>query len=463
MGLLVNADAGRDFDVIVIGAGAAGISAAVELAAAGLRCTILEARDRIGGRIFTVIDPLHNHPVELGAEFIHGRPPEILDLLRAAKVSVHETAGDHWCAENGQLRICDFSSDLDKILRKLDDQEPDQSFLDFLKTYSGEDQKPPRQRRAEQWATSYVSGFNAADPALVGVHWLVEGMRADEKIEGHRTFRAKHGYADLIEIFRQQLKQARVPMRVSTVVHSISWKPGRVEVTAGSPQGVLQLSAARVVITVPLGVLQAAADERGSIQFNPELPPTTQSAIRNILMGKVIRVTLRFRDRFWAGLPKNRGSGGKTLDEMGFLFSHDDWFPTWWSTLPNKSPFLVGWAPFLCAERLSGRGDPFIVDKSIETLSRLLSTRKDELQALLEHAYLHDWQTDPFARGAYSYGKAGHEHAPRDLSTAIEGTLFFAGEATDLNGHTGTVHGAMSSGRRAAAQIVKAAPNSSSR
>jgi monoamine oxidase len=454
----VSLDEGSKVDVIVIGAGAAGISAATALAAAGLSCVILEARDRIGGRIFTVFDPTHHYAVELGAEFIHGRPPEIWDLLRAANIVVSETAGASWCMEYGRLGTCDFSSDVDRILQKLDDQKPDESFLEFLRTYSREGRKAPRRERAERWATSYISGFNAADPALVGVHWLVAGMRADEKIEGDRTFRAKRGYADLIEIFRQQLRQAGVPVLQSTVVHAVRWQPGQVEVAASSPQGILQFSAPHVLITVPLGVLQAAAQERGSIQFTPELPSETQSAIHNIPMGKVIRVTLRFRERFWTMLPEEtRDSGGKTMDDMGFLFSHDDWFPTWWTTLPHKSPFLVGWAPFQCAERLSGESESFIVDKSLDTLSRLLGKRKDELEAMLDHAYVHDWQTDPFARGAYSYGKAGYENAPRDLSSPVDGTLFFAGEATDLSGHTGTVHGAMASGRRAAAQICQAA------
>jgi monoamine oxidase len=449
------AESAGDLDVIVIGAGAAGISAAVNLAKTGLKVAMLEARERIGGRIFTVIDAAHQFPVELGAEFIHGRPAEIWKPLTARKIAITEVKGDNWCVEDGRLEACDFFSSVDEILGKLDDSNRDESFLEFLRRYSGTKEKTPQQLRAEKWATSYVSGFNAADPAVVGVHWLVQEMRADEKIDGERAFRAQHGYADLIDIFQQQLRENEIPVRKSTVVQSIKWERGRVEVSANSPRGVLNLSASRILITVPLGVLQARADETGAIRFLPELPPEKQNAIRNTMMGKVIRITLRFRERFWAALPGSAGAKRKTMNDMSFLFSQDEWFPTWWTTMPDRSPFITGWAPFHCAERLSGRGESFVVEHALATLHRLLGIREQELERSLEHGYMHDWQSDPFTRGAYSYGKAGEEKAPETLAKPLDGTLFFAGEATDVSGHNGTVHGAIASGCRAAAEIVK--------
>ena len=447
----------------MIGAGAAGISASIDLANAGIRVTLVEARDRIGGRIFTIQDPVHAVPVELGAEFIHGRPPQIVDLLQSASVPITEVDGDNWCAEENRLAPCDFSSDVDEILQQLNPQNKDQSFRDFLKTYAGAGDKGRRRQHAEQWATSYVSGFNAADPALVGVHWLWQGLRADEKIEGDRSFRALRGYADLIEIFQRQLQKSGVVVHKNTAVHSVQWRPGRVDIAASSPSGTQTLSAPRTLITVPLGVLQARPDDNGAIRFFPELPEKKQAAIRDIEMGKVIRLTLRFRERFWANLPRtpNPRCKNMNMNEMSFLLSHDDWFPTWWTTSPNKTPFLVGWAPFQCANRLSGRTESFVVERGIATLNRLLGVGEQELEDLLEYAYVHDWQSDPFARGAYSYGKAGESEAPRILGMPIEGTLFFAGEATDVSGHTGTVHGAIASGQRAAVEIHNSARSAS--
>lgn len=80
-----------------------------------------------------------------------------------------------------------------------------------------------------------------------------------------------------------------------------------------------------------------------------------------------------------------------------------------------------------------------------------------ELESLFEYAYCHDWQTDPFSRGAYSYGKVGDDGAEQALARPVGSTLFFAGEATNVDGHNGTVHGAIATGNRAAAEIVQAA------
>jgi monoamine oxidase len=445
-------------DVIIIGAGAAGVSAATGLASAGLSITLLEARDRIGGRIFTLRDPKLDAPIELGAEFIHGRPPEIFDLLKARQVQIREVDGDNWCVEEGRLSPCDFFSEVDQILQKMKEhRNGDESFTDFLKHYRPGLADTPSLRRAKQWATGYVSGFNAADPALVSVNWLVQGIHAEEQIEGDRAFRAEQGYADLIEIFQQQLQDSGVSLEKNAIVESIQWRPGHVDIAARCPNGTLELSAPRVLITVPLGLLQARTDDKGAIQFIPELPRRKQDAIRNIEMGKVIRVTLRFHERFWEDLPRSREQNSKSMGGMSFLFSHDDWFPTWWTTAPLKLPLLTGWAPFHCASRLSGQSESFVFEHSIATLHRLLGVSSQELETLLEHAYFHDWQTDPFSRGAYSYGKVGGDQAPQALAMPVDNTLFFAGEATDVNGLNGTVHAAIASGRRAALEIANSA------
>jgi monoamine oxidase len=353
---------------------------------------------------------------------------------------------------------------VDDILQKMDDKNPDESFLDFLQTYSSRADINPHTRRVQEWATSYITGFNAADPALVGVHWLVKGMRAEEKIEGHRSFRSQHGYTDLIGIFQQQLEARGVPLQKNTIVDKVQWRPGHANITARCPSGTAELGAARVLITVPLGVLQALPEENGAIRFSPELPQQKEDSIHNVIMGKVIRVTLRFRRRFWEELPKFHDKLGDknspTMNKMSFLFSHDDWFPTWWTTMPEELPILTGWAPFHCAERLSGKSESFVVEKSIDTLHRLLGLSTRELEGLLEHAYFHDWQNDPFARGAYSYGKAGRSGAPQAIAMPVQDTLFFAGEATDIGGHNGTVHGAIASGRRAAREIIHSARQS---
>ena len=160
-------------DVIVIGAGAAGLAAASKLGRAGVSVLVLEARDRIGGRIHTQWDPVSDTPIELGAEFIHGRPPEIWSLLEEHKISTSEVEGDGWCLQDGNLSECDFFSQVEQILERMDDRQPDESFLRFLNHCCPDSNQSPEQREAKERALRYVVGFNAADPGLVGVHWLV--------------------------------------------------------------------------------------------------------------------------------------------------------------------------------------------------------------------------------------------------------------------------------------------------
>ena len=404
--------------------------------------------------MLTQEDPVCQAPIEFGAEFIHGLAPAIWKPLQKQNVVITEVQGDHWCSEKGRLSTCDSFSDVEDILEKMDDRAPDESFCNFLQRCCPDSGQNPEQQEAQQRAREYVSGFNAADPQMVGVHWLVKGLRAEEEIEGDRAFRPAAGYASLIDIFLDELSQADVSIQTSTVVEEIEWKHGNSKVTAHGPAGSGNLTAPQVLVTVPLAVLQAAPPELGAIRFIPSLPETKQEALTKLEMGKVIRVVLRFRHRFWDSIRSN-GKPGKTLAGMNFLFSQDPWFPTWWTTSPAKLPIITGWAPFRSAERLSGKDRSFVVAHSLQSLGLLLDIATADLEPLLEAAYFHDWQSDPFSRGAYSYGKVGADGAQEALASPVDDTLFFAGEATDTTGRNGTVDGAIASGRRAAAEILR--------
>jgi monoamine oxidase len=437
------------FDMIVIGAGAAGLTAAIRLGAAGVSTLVVEARQRIGGRMFTQRDSASQIPVELGAEFIHGRPPEIWEVLENNHAEISEVEGDSWCNRDGSLLPCDFFSEVEDILQKMDDQRPDESFLGFLNRCCAD---PKVTAEAKQRALDYVTGFNAADPALVSVHWLVKSMHAEEQIDGDRAFRSRNGYEDLINIFRRQISDAGVSVRTGTVVDTIRWTKRNVEITGTSAIGSFKLAAQRALVTLPLGVLRTPPGTAGAVQFIPSLPTQKIDAIKKLAMGEVIRITLRFRNRFWENIAPDGNS--KTLSNLGFLFTQDDWFPTWWTSMPDRSPVITGWAPFRCAEKLSGKNSEFVIGQALKALSRALSMSTSELENQLEAAYFHDWQNDPYSRGAYSYGTVGSDGLQKALGSQVENTLYFAGEATDVTGNNGTVHAAIASGLRAAAEIL---------
>lgn len=438
----------RDAEVIIIGAGVAGLAAARELGRAGLSVCILEARDRIGGRVFTHRDPAYDGAIELGAEFIHGKAREILDPLEKAHIDITEADGDNWCVSEGRVNGCDFFDEVDSVLDKMDDSQPDESFLDFLERCFP-NPKTKRQRDARQRAIGYVSGFNAADPALVGVHWPVQESRAEEKSEGDRAFRSQNGYRDLLQIFRQDISKYAVEIHPQFIVDQVNWRRGNASISGKNSQGSFLLEADQVLVTLPLSLLQA-----GTVRFTPELPAKKIEALHKLEMGKVIRIVLRFRERFWDTI-KPPGST-KKMSDLAFLLSQDQWFPTWWTSMPKKTPIITGWAPFRSAEKLSGQTESFVIEKSLQTLSSLLGPGTQELQSLMAAAYFHDWQSDPYALGAYSYGKVGADGAQPTLAAPLERTVFFAGEATDTTGNNGTVHGAIASGYRAVREILQA-------
>jgi len=145
------------------------------------------------------------------------------------------------------------------------------------------------------------------------------------------------------------------------------------------------------------------------------------------------------------------------------VHSLDPWMPTWWTALPVRAPLLTGWAAGPAAERYTGRGAAFAAEQALAALARVTGAPQADIERLVDRWHWHDWQADPFSRGAYSYVPAGAMDARRALSAPADDTLFFAGEATDLEGHGAMVHGAIASGRRAAAEMLRALDGSAAK
>jgi monoamine oxidase len=416
-------------DVIVIGAGIAGLAAMQRLAAAGVDVLVLEARERLGGRIFT--QQHQGYPVELGAEFVHGRPPEMMGIIRSAGLKPAEVSGEFRSKIAGQWEDSDnLMSEVNELFDKIPSSGPDQSFHEYIEstTYSVE---------AKQQAIFFVEGFHAADARKVGIHWLLKATKAEESIDGDRSFRMPEGYSRLIETLAGDIQGQRSRVLLNTRVTAIRWQKGEVEVLTS--QG--EYWAARAVITLPLGVLQAE-----SVEFTPPLD-AKRHALRLLSMGPVIRVSLCFQNKFWEADPQMR--------DLSFLFTDNEHFPTWWTSNPLPYPIFTGWAAGRHARALTGKSDSQIIAIAVATLAGLLGKNESDLKARLEAGFTHDWLSDPLVCGAYSYGNVGGINAAQLLAEPMADTLFFAGEATNFEGHNGTVNGAMSSGTRAAEEILR--------
>src|SRR5579864_1878975 len=214
-------------DVIVVGAGVAGLAAAGELSRAGLKVILLEARDRLGGRILTVHPSSINFPVELGAEFVHGLSDEIWDIVRAAQLPMNEVSGEMWCEQENKLSPCsDFFEEVDDVLARLKRSHPDRSFTQFLDQCNCK-------AGDRDWVYAYVEGFHASFPERISVNSLVRGIEADNEIDGHRAFRIVNGYDALVEQLRRECEH--VALHLNTTVRRVKWANGNVRVeTAGT-------------------------------------------------------------------------------------------------------------------------------------------------------------------------------------------------------------------------------------
>ena len=441
------------FDAIIIGAGAAGLAAAHELRAAGRTVAVIEARGRVGGRIFTYRDPALPFPIELGAEFLHGVTPETDTIIADAGLRAVDVVGDHWRAQEGHFSRVDFYEKVDKILGKLDEHRtPDRSLADFLAERAARKRKP-KDAIARRMALEFVQGFHAADPELVSERWLARGGDPGESAEEERTGRVVEGYDRIAAYLARDIYDA---IELNTVATRIEWSRGNVAVTCRTGDGSQREVLGRtVIVTLPVGVLQGDPGTPGSVTFAPEIPAMLD-ALSGLAMGAVLRTVFAFSERFWEhGLRNAPALRGEGLTSLSFLHSPGATFPVWWTQFPLRAPMLVGWLGGPPAAVLSSQPEAEIERIALRDLAAHLGTTYERLAGLVTASWTHNWQQDPLSRGAYSYAMVGGSGAARKLARPVEQTIFFAGEATDTEGRTGTVEGALATGSRAARGVLQ--------
>ena len=443
------------YDVVIIGAGAAGLSAARALS--GSRICILEARSRVGGRIHSLHVPDLPLPVELGAEFVHGQSPATFSIIDAAALPVAQLPDSHFWSRDGSWELVDdFWEQLDGIRSKIPRRKRDLSFDDFLRGQRG---LTPRQR---ELARSFVEGYHAAHADRISAlaQRTADGEQDQDDPGGNAQFRLASGQDSIIDWLRAGLDPLHTDLRLGTVVTSVEWREGSVtvECRSASSKTTERIRASALIVTIPIGVWKAPPDQEGAIRFEPALT-SKERALSLLEAGHVVKITFRFRERFWddpAFLRKRRrGSLDRGLP-LNFLHSADRFMPTWWTVAPFRAPVLIGWAGGHAADALLAEGPAALTDRAADALASAWGISRRRLDALLVGTFTHDWQTDPFSRGAYSYAAVGGRDAHAELAKPLRRTLFFAGAATSGD-ETGTVSGAIESGRRAAREVQRLA------
>jgi monoamine oxidase len=440
-------------EVAIIGAGVAGLQAARVLHEHRVDFVVLEARERVGGRIFTLRDESLPVPIELGAEFVHGSAPELKQLAREAHIALADIDGERWQSNRGRLRpVEDFWPTLERVMGRLGRRGGDRSFERFLKSDGSR-----IDARSRQLALQWVENFHAADPDQVSERALAAGGSPGDDPREQRLGRAVNGY-DAVPHWLARGIVDRV--RFGAVVAGVAWQPGAARAEIRDAHGGISSSveARAVIITLPLGVLNAPPGELGSVAFDPPLGSydTKAAALSTMEMGTVIRLTLRLREPFWTSERFARRAKSQNLDRLAFLHTGDDDFPVWWTSYPVSAPMLIAWCGGPRARALAALADDAIIDRAQAAMARQFSLTRREAGRMVTAAWLHNWRADPFARGAYSYMLVNGSKAPAKLARPVKGTVFFAGEASDSEGRTGTVHGGMATGERAAKQVLRA-------
>lgn len=432
-------------DVIVVGGGVAGLAAAGRLAEAGRRVTLLEARARLGGRVHTVLDPTHGHPIELGAEFIQGQSTDLLQMLQRARVALRVVPEQHQRVTNhGTKQFPDVDSLADRLLDSTLPALGDVPVAQAIRHLAPADFTVDE----VEALAGYLEDFHAADLERFGTAGLAENQAVVAR-DGPRVVRLEGGYGRLVSALGARLDPDLVRVQLETIVTGLRWRAGEVVVEARHNGDAIELTGSQSILTLPLGVWKAAKGLEGTINLDP-LPTDWPEALAALEMGIARRVDFRFDAAWW--MEPNRPAPAFVYGP--FMHGKDQPFPVWWTTAPPTQPFLTGWLGGPRAEAMAGRTQDEVARLALQSAASIFGQTVGKLESRVRAVYTHDWSTDSFSRGAYSYGGVGAIAARETLRRPVAGTLFLAGEALAGDGLNATVSGALTSGLQAAGTLL---------
>ena len=411
--------------VIIIGGGIAGLSAANELLRNGCTVTLLEAKNRFGGRIHTIREG--RLPVELGAEFIHGKSKPLLKAIRTAGLSTHEVPASNELFEKGKLKPIQIWDTVGEVMNRIKPGGKDCSFKEFI-------ERQKLDERTRRLMMAFVEGFDAARTERISAQALLKAEYSAERMAGDWQGRVNEGYSALVEYFEKEIRARGGALVKNALARRVRWKTGAVEIVVNRDGADEMFPTEAALVTLPIGVWKTR-----EVLFEPALPKK-QKAADELQFGNVVKITLVFRKQWW---PKAN---------FGFIQAPNEPIPTWWSD--PRGFVITGWAGGPKAEVLPAQSPARLEALALTILQKIFGVTSLRKQLVASRSY--NWAEDPHVRGAYSYIPVNGMELPKVLAAPVKGTLFFAGEATVRDVQMGTVFGALESGLRAAKEILRA-------
>lgn len=430
------------YDVIIVGAGAAGLMAARELSQAGKTVVILEARRRIGGRMYSVLFNSLQQPVEAGAEFIHGNLPLTIQLLKEAGIKYAECGGEIVEVQKRELEeMNDFVETNKAFRKKLEALETDMTVDDFLERYFSGDEYAYLRKSIIR----FIQGYEAADTSrasIISLRGDLLGNRDEEQ------YRIEGGYKKMYDYLLKECIANGCMLHLSSTVKHIASESGlAVAVTARGET----YTAKQLLITAPLGVLQAKSHKEAAIDI-PALSKRHKDLLQKMGYGQVIKILLAFKHPFWKdGVVEEMMH--KKMDNVSFIFS-DAAIPTWWTQVPQKSNLLTGWLAGPRSLKFKDLKNDEILDKAIHALSVIFKLNEAIIKEQLTDSMICNWPADPFSLGGYSYPTLYTEAAVELFKEPVNDNIYFAGEAFYEGPYAGTVEASLTSAVNAVHQML---------